>query len=289
MKLVKVCILAWAILAGGHLALAKPPALAATGPLPVGSPGAWVGSDDYPAAALRLDVEGITSFRLSVDVTGKPSRCEIVESSSFDILDRVTCDRLMANAHFTPGHDRAGRPMEGTYANRVRWQIPEGENSVSESYVSALLSIDQSGKITGCQSVSHISPVAPASLQTSCEQMHGQVTEDVALDLRDGFKGAIAEVDVEMANVFTPALRDRVEAPIAGYEQHALNVHRFTVTNDGKLTTCNYEQQRGSSHMIEDFCGNAQRNHFDPPFGAFDTKGVATGWHIMRVLLKTGH
>jgi len=36
-----------------------------------------------------------------------------------------------------------------------------------------------------------------------------------------------------------------------------------------------------------DYCLQARGKNFDPPFSALDKDGVASGWHIMRVLLKT--
>ena len=78
---------------------------------PVGSSGAWVTSDDYPAAALRDEREGTTGFRLTVGPDGLPTRCEIVASSGHADLDAKTCEVVMARARFTAGRDARGRPV----------------------------------------------------------------------------------------------------------------------------------------------------------------------------------
>ena len=83
-------------------------------------------------------------------------------------------------------------------------------------------------------------------------------------------------------------MRERVLAPMPGYEQRGLNIHQFTVTSDGKIGQCRYEEQRGSEFLAEDFCKEAQDVVFDPPFSAFDKDGTAKGWSITRVMLKTG-
>jgi hypothetical protein len=106
-------------------------------------------------------------------------------------------------------------------------------------------------------------------------------------EFRGNFQGPSADVEVQLADVFTPALRARVLSAMPDYEQRGLNIYRFTVTSDRKIGQCRYEEQRGSDLLATDFCLAATREIFDPPFSAFDKDGVASGWHIMRVLLKT--
>lgn len=283
MKPAGLSLLAWSMLTCTHPAFAKssPTTMAAT---PLGSPGDWVGTGDYPATALRYDMTGVTAFRLAVDSTGMPSRCDIVESSGFDLLDKATCDRVMAKARFSPARDRTGKASDGTYANRVRWVMPLGPRpTVSERFASILLSIDQTGKVTSCRIVLE----APESAENPCEQTQRSLPATVGLEFRGSFQGSTADVELRMADFFTPALRARVLAPMPGYEQRSLNIHHFTVTSDGKIGQCSYQEQRGSELLIADFCGDARRGSYDPPFAAFDKDGVANGWHIMRVLLKT--
>ncbi|MEP6868806.1 MAG: hypothetical protein ABJA20_09835, partial [Novosphingobium sp.] len=69
MKFAKMALVAITILAYAHTASAKDRASA---PIPVGSPGDWIGTGDYPSAALLFNMTGTTSFRLAVDMTGKP-------------------------------------------------------------------------------------------------------------------------------------------------------------------------------------------------------------------------
>ncbi|MDR2856441.1 MAG: energy transducer TonB [Novosphingobium sp.] len=282
------------MLAGACPAFAKPASVpvAAT---PIGSPGDWIGSGDYPAAALRFDMTGVTVFRLGVDTDGKPGRCEIVESSGFDVLDRATCQRLMARARFTPARDRAGGPTEGAYSNRVRWALPDSRRIPdSERFFSMLLSIDQTGKVTSCRIVFHVPAEAAQSAERvqaaeyECKRTLNAQSLAAGLEMRGNFQGPSADVEIQMAIVFTPALRARVLSPKPGYEQRALNIHRFTVTRDGKLARCSYAEQRGSDLFAADVCIQASRDIFDPPFSAFDKDGTASGWRISRVLLKTG-
>ena len=125
------------------------------------------------------------------------------------------------------------------------------------------------------------------SSESLCEQMMDFYPLPLGMEFRKGFQGPSAEIEVRMADAFTPALRAEILSPMPGYVQRALNVHRLTVNSDGKLAQCSYEEQRGIERMADDFCMTAYGDRYDPPFGAFDDTGVATGWHIMRVLLKT--
>lgn len=277
------------MLACAHTAYAKTTKEGPIGPLPVGSPGNWIGSDDYPVVALRFNMSGVTAFKLVVDPVGKPSRCDIIESSGFDVLDSATCERLMANAQFTPLHNREGKPIEGTYFSRVKWVVPDGAApAIPESFGSMLLSIDQTGKVTSCRIVVHIPITKVASTEKPCGAGMQQPPPALAMEFRGNYQGASAEVEIQQADVFTPALRSRLLSPMPGYEQRALNVYRFTTTKDGKVGQCSYVEQRGSPGLAKDYCMEVRGRNFDPPFSAFDKDGVAIGWHIARVLLKTG-
>lgn len=95
--------------------------------VPATNPGSWVTNDDYPARAMFEEREGMTGFRLTIRTNGLPSGCEITASSGHPDLDAATCRLVMERARFTPGRDARGEAVGGTYSNRIRWQIPEGE------------------------------------------------------------------------------------------------------------------------------------------------------------------
>lgn len=290
MKNARLSLLALAMLVCATNALAGTPELVPAPPTPIGSPGSWLGTNDYPAIALRFKMTGTTAFKLTVDATGKPSRCEIIGSSGFDVLDTATCQRLMANARFSPPHNQAGQPVEGSYSNRVKWVMPTGiASTVSERFASMLLSIDQAGNVTSCRFLLHL-PTPPAALaEKPCGNGLTAPSPALGLEFRGNYKGPLADVEIRMADVFTPDLRGRILSPVHGYEQRGLNIYHFTVTRDGKLGECHYEEQRGSDHIATDYCGTVVDQKFDPPFSAFNKDGNANGWHIMRVLLKTGN
>lgn len=283
-------LLVLAMLSGSSPAWAKAPAPAPV-PVPIGSPGGWISSSDYPATALRHEMAGVTAFRLAVDEAGKPTQCEVVGSSGFDVLDTATCDRVMARALFTPSRDRRGKPTNGTYLGRIRWVIPEDNAPApprSELFVRLLMTIDQTGKAIACRTVYEVPDAPPAPIKESCQSFMDTFPLAMGSEVRGSFQGPAAEVEFVTALAFTPELRARVLAPRVGYEQRALNVVRFTATKEGKLGKCAFEEQRGPERMISGGCLPISASKFDPPFSAIDKDGVATGWQIFRVLLKTG-
>ncbi|MDE2435776.1 MAG: TonB family protein [Sphingomonadales bacterium] len=104
-----------------------PPALPRLvhGALPRGNPGLWVTPNDYPSGELRLEHHGITRFRLSIGVDGRVRDCTITGSSGYPALDAAACAKVTSRARFDPALDSTGARLEGSYANSVRWQIPE--------------------------------------------------------------------------------------------------------------------------------------------------------------------
>lgn len=91
---------------------------------PRGTPGLWVTSDHYPAAALRQEREGTTRFRVTVSADGRVGGCEIVGSSGSPDLDAATCRQIVRSARFEPASDAQGTKVGGSWTSSVRWVIP---------------------------------------------------------------------------------------------------------------------------------------------------------------------
>ena len=91
---------------------------------PVGNPGPWTTSADYPLRALREGREGNATFFVTVNADGRVSSCRIIESSGHADLDDATCKNVIRRARFNPATDASGQPTIGTYSNTVRWVIP---------------------------------------------------------------------------------------------------------------------------------------------------------------------
>lgn len=101
------------------------PATLARDPTPLGSPGNWFTTNDYPSRALREEREGAAEAHLTISVEGRPTACSIYSSSGHPDLDTATCSNLMRRARFNPALDAEGQPTTGAYASRVSWRIPD--------------------------------------------------------------------------------------------------------------------------------------------------------------------
>ena len=86
---------------------------------------ALVSDADYPNSAIRAGEQGIVGFDLDVTADGRVSACRVTLSSGSATLDATTCRIMIVRAHFTPAHDRKGRPTTDHVHNRMRWVLPQ--------------------------------------------------------------------------------------------------------------------------------------------------------------------
>lgn len=131
--------------------------------VPLGNPGTWVTTDDYPSMSLRLEEEGTARFRVHIGRDGRVKRCEITESSGSSLLDEQTCAALTFRARFAPARDAQGNPAIGSYSNTVRWEIPDDSpeeaaaarvaNRPFNSTIRYYLDFGEDGTVTNCQMV----------------------------------------------------------------------------------------------------------------------------------------
>lgn len=97
----------------------------ATPPIPVGSPGDWVRSSDYPIPSLMAGEQALIDFRLTIDALGRTVGCAIQSNISADpTFAKETCALISRRARFRPATNAAGKAIASYYVNRVRWIIP---------------------------------------------------------------------------------------------------------------------------------------------------------------------
>lgn len=86
--------------------------------------GSYFSTDDYPAAALRAEAEGRTSFTLAIGADGRVTNCTVTGSSGNSALDRATCQLLRGRARYTPARDQNRNPVSGQDRGSVTWRLP---------------------------------------------------------------------------------------------------------------------------------------------------------------------
>jgi protein TonB len=120
----------------------SPPAVRIPPPAPVGPPpsppapsqarGArtknersWASriQENYPARALREEIEGTVGVRVTVTPDGRATGCSVTASSGSDILDAAACAGMERYARFDPALDNAGNPTNGSYSTRITYKL----------------------------------------------------------------------------------------------------------------------------------------------------------------------
>lgn len=115
----------WIIIAAA-LSVAPLPAAAQTSSEAAPATGNLAGLvtyEDYPQEALDRGEQGAVQVQLTVGTDGRVKRCEIASSSGSGLLDSRTCEIMLERARFTPARDARGRPVEGSFSQRITWRI----------------------------------------------------------------------------------------------------------------------------------------------------------------------
>ena len=92
---------------------------------PLGRPGEWVTTNDYPARDLREGNQGITRFSLLIGSDGRVESCVVTQSSGFAGLDEATCRNLARRGRFDAATDESGSRVAGSFSGSIRWEIPK--------------------------------------------------------------------------------------------------------------------------------------------------------------------
>jgi protein TonB len=91
---------------------------------PLGNPGNWVTTDDYPSRALREEREGMTTITFDVYADGSVGNCRVTSSSGSPDLDEVSCQAMTRRARYRPAQNDRGEPVVSVGSQRIRWQMP---------------------------------------------------------------------------------------------------------------------------------------------------------------------
>lgn len=93
--------------------------------MPTKSPGAWLGSSDYPREALYNGYNGLVQFRLDISESGAVTGCNILHRTNPDEFADLSCKLLAKRAKFTPARDKDGKPVKSYFISKIRFVIPE--------------------------------------------------------------------------------------------------------------------------------------------------------------------
>lgn len=78
--------------------------------------------DDYPAASLRAEEQGVVRVSLSINTQGRVDNCTVSATSGFPKLDEKTCQIALRRFRAKPALQN-GTPVPSTAVKAIRWQI----------------------------------------------------------------------------------------------------------------------------------------------------------------------
>jgi protein TonB len=79
--------------------------------------------NNYPARAVRQEIEGNVGVSVVVGPDGRVTQCSVTGSSGSDILDEAACDGMQRYARYEPALDAAGNPTTGRDSVTIVYQL----------------------------------------------------------------------------------------------------------------------------------------------------------------------
>jgi TonB family protein len=160
----------------------------------------WFEFHDYPMNAFEKRWEGVTSFDLLVDPSGRVVDCTVSKSSGHEDLDKATCSLASFRARFTPARGPGGEPAYGVYRSQAIWVIPEHslpntapgpdlqvsvnklpDGTQNPPAVQLAYMVDARGEISACSPLKG-SPAQPAALvDVACRELASRLPRQPAM------------------------------------------------------------------------------------------------------------
>lgn len=218
-------------------------------------------TDDYPREAWQNGQHGIVAVTLTVAADGKVADCVVDQSSGSPSLDVQTCRILWTRAHFKPARDAQGRPVQDTFRQRIRWELPEGNPAdFEEKFSRLILAVDAERAVVDCRFEANPSLKIPDS---RCAQIIESVRQSIST-APDWVPFANSEVVFETQQRIgepqgAPELGER-----AGEYQLEVARLNLTIDADGKVKSCSRESWGALRPKDAGFtCEFAQRWRFE--------------------------
>jgi TonB family protein len=222
-------------------------------PVPIGNPADWINPDDYPAASIAADEEGIVVTLLQVNSDGTVSSCRIATSSGHPALDTQTCKLLAERARFTPAHDKTGRAQSDFVRQQVRWSF--SHDKLTTQGVRVTFAVND-GRLGACR----YEKVGYEDLDLKCDPQ----------GVAELFPAMLAKPLTAWSEVaLTVSMQVEDESRIAlvapdGVERKVVMQGRLTVAPNGVVTACNplavtsYKDREGDFCAISDIVGKRE-------------------------------
>lgn len=125
----------------------------ATAAEPIGDPGTWITSADYPSSEEQIGSAGVTETVLLIDEKGEVKDCRVRLSSGSTTLDATGCALLKVRGKFRPARDGNGARVATFKEQRIVWhRSPHTDFRLPgvPSVVSVSVDVDVDGMVQKC-------------------------------------------------------------------------------------------------------------------------------------------
>lgn len=79
--------------------------------------------ENYPATAVRREIEGSVGVTVQVSTDGRVSSCTVSRSSGESVLDEAACNGMERYARYNPALNAAGNPIAATTSTTIVYRL----------------------------------------------------------------------------------------------------------------------------------------------------------------------
>lgn len=229
-----------------------------------GSASEWISSDDYPAPALRFELEGAITALLTIGIDGNVTKCAVIESSKHDVLDLATCDLLKERAKFEPALDRRGRAIESTFRQRFRWTFPEDvieTEADAEGVAQWDLVVGADDSVESCTMTNSIGTVDSST--SECDNLEPGERGFLPAVRETGYKGRVALRYMLETTLDRGDVARRLNEP--GWQRLSfMHASSIVGVEGGKAGSCVIEETHGAEALMIPLCAFLAERQYSP-------------------------
>lgn len=212
----------------------------------------WLSPDDVPIEVLRKRKGGVVGYELQVGGNGKPTSCQITETSGLPALDQATCSALMERATFQPARDSEGKTVASAYRSEATFEPPVVDAKAHEGprLTITRLTLNPDGSLVECgQEGDNPEPISVKECEKILQSERGAF-----------FKQMAATHGVfRVANAWTPPMYKARPALSSWGERLAYRVDQ-EILNSRKLTfSCYTSHADGRVDLLGEGCVNMEK------------------------------
>jgi TonB family protein len=138
-----------------------------------------ISDEDYPPEASSKGETGTVVIKFVISTNGRVPVCEIMQSSSSELLDETTCEIVKERFKYEPARAHNGKAIPEIKSQRITWRIPNGPERLErmtpfeENYE---LVVSSDGAVKDCKVLKSVtSPSLPQTSEAFCTAIKANI------------------------------------------------------------------------------------------------------------------